>query len=197
MLLKAPSGSIMLPFPKWSLMLLLLLLLLLLLKSENPTPGPPNPPPRSPPTPTPGPSSPPPRSPPTPTPGPPSPPPRSPPTPTPGPPSPPPTPSPTSICISLLWGTGSTGSNSTMPSTNNPASIKLIYKFQTVSPKIYYALSPGCFGCCPFDFGCSVVADSLYIVAYIVCFACWIWFLTSHQQSFSYIRTGLSGLNQY
>ena len=28
-------------------------------------------------------------------------------------------------------------------------------------------------------------------------FVCLIWFLTSHQQSFSYIGTGLPGLNQY
>ena len=28
-------------------------------------------------------------------------------------------------------------------------------------------------------------------------FVCLIWFLTSHQQSFSYVGTGLPGLNQY
>ena len=32
---------------------------------------------------------------------------------------------------------------------------------------------------------------------FIVLFVCLIWFFTSHQQSFSYVGTGLPGLNQY
>ena len=32
---------------------------------------------------------------------------------------------------------------------------------------------------------------------FFLCFVCLIWFFTSHQQSFSYIGTGLPGLKQY